>query len=93
MFIKVIKVIERWISGEKGFYLTEISLNSNHITFLTENQQIKQSLKESKMGLSLHPDAEFTDIKLSSGKKITVVGTTSLIESKILKSNKKLLRD
>jgi len=93
MFIKVVKVIERWISGEKGFYLAEISLNPNHITFLTENQHIKQSLKESKIGLSLHPDAEFTDIKLSSGKKITVIGNTSLIESKILKSNRKLLRD
>ena len=93
MFIKVVKVFERWTNGERGFYLTEISLNSDHIAFLIENEQIKQSLKESKLGPSLHPSADFTDIKLSSGKKITVVGSRSLIESKILKSNRKILRD
>jgi len=93
MFIKVIRLIERWNNGDKNYYLNEISLNTDHIAFLTENYEMKSLLREGKFNLNLHPQADFTDIKLSSGKEITVVGNTSTIETKISKSSKKLLRD
>jgi hypothetical protein len=93
MFIKVVRLMERWHNGEKNYYPVEISLNTNHIAFLTENLQMKSLLKEGTINLSLHPQADFTDIKLSTGKQITVVGSTSMIESKIAKTSKKLLRD
>jgi hypothetical protein len=92
-FIKVVRVMERWTDGDKKHYLHEISLNTNHITFLTENHEMKTMLKEGKIDFNLHPQADFTDIKLTSGKKITVIGNSSIIESKIMKTNKKLLRD
>jgi hypothetical protein len=93
MFIKVVRLVERWSNGEKNYYLHEISLNTSHIAFLTENHQMKSLLKEGAINFNLHPQADFTDIKLSSGKEITVIGNTNVIESKILNSNKKLLRD
>tara|TARA_E500000318_G_C3463813_1_gene173742 strand:- start:284 stop:565 length:282 start_codon:yes stop_codon:yes gene_type:complete len=93
MFIKVIRLIERWNNGDKNYYLNEITLNADHIAFLTENYEMKSLLREGKFNLNIHPQADFTDIKLSSGKEITVVGNTSTIETKISKSSKKLLRD
>ena len=93
MFIKVIRLIERLNNGDKNYYLHEISLNTNHIAFLTENYEMKSLLSEGNININLHPQADFTDIKLSSGKKITVVGSASMIEAKIFNSGKKLLRD
>ena len=93
MFIKVVRLIERWTNTEKRFYLHEISLNTSHIAFLTENLEMKSLLKEGAINFDLHPQADFTDIKLTTGKEITVVGSTSMIESKITSSTKKLLRD
>ena len=92
-FIKVIRLVERWTNEERHYFLHEISLNTGHIAFLTENLQMKSLLREGAINFDLHPQADFTDIKLSTGKQITVVGSTSMIESKILKSNKQLLRD
>ena len=93
MFIKVVRLIERWSGGEKNYYPIEISLNTSHITFLTENLQMKSILSEGDIDFNLHPQTTFTDIKLSTGKQITVIGSTSMIESKIANSTKKLLRD
>ena len=93
MFIKVIRLVERWTNNEKRYYLHEISLNTSHIAFLTENTQMKTLLNEGAINFNLHPQADFTDIKLSTGKEITVIGSTSMIESKIASTTKKLLRD
>jgi len=92
MFIKVIRLIERWSNGEKNYYLHEVSLNTNHIAFLSENVEIKSILMEGKLNIDLNKKADFTDIKLSSGKEIIVVGSASVIESKIINSGKKILR-
>jgi len=92
MFIKVVKIQERWLGDEKYHYLIEITLNTNHITFLSENHEMKNKLNEGKINLDLHSATGFTDIKLSNGKSITVVGDTSVVESKISRSTKTILR-
>lgn len=92
MFVKVVKIQERLVGNEKFHYLVEITLNTNHITFLSENYEMKQMLSEGKIDLDLHNATSFTDIKLSTGKNITVVGNTRTIETKISKTTKKILR-
>ena len=92
MFVKLYKVIERWSGTEKNYYLSEISLNTAHISYMTENVELTEILREGKMNLGLNENASFTKIKLTSSKEITVIGTPSLIESKIAKTSKKILR-
>lgn len=92
MFIKVIRLVTRQYNNEKHYYLNEISLNTNHIAFITENSEMKSMLNEGKINLNLNNQAHFTDIKLSSGSVITVIGSASIIETKIAKSSKKILR-
>jgi hypothetical protein len=92
MFIKVQKVSEK-TTGEK--YLTEVRINSKHISFISENRQMSYDLIEGKIFDGMSPMVRFSDISLLSPngiQKITVVGEPDLIESRIYNS-KQLLRD
>ena len=71
MFIKVVKIQERRINDEKFHYLVEITLNTNHITFLSENYEMKKRLSEGKINLGLRNDTGFTTIKLSTASRNT----------------------
>ena len=78
------------------YYLTEIVVNVSHVSYLFENRKYKEALMEGKISIGLDKTAEFTDIVINKngiGETITVVGDISIIESKISKSTKKLLRD
>ena len=91
MFIKVQKV-----SKDKNgvLFLTEIRVNSKHISFISENKQMNYDLIEGKIFDGMNPMVRFSDISLmttSGYDLITVVGEPDIIESRISKS-KQLLR-
>jgi hypothetical protein len=91
-FIKLFKVNKRITNNETQYYLTEISVNASQISFMSENTDLKSLLSEGKLNLNLNKGANFTDLRLHNANEITVIGSPSVIESKILTSNKKLLR-
>ena len=92
MFIKLNKISKH---ADGSFYLSEVRINASHILFISENQEMHNSLREGKIQIGLSSLARFSDISLatSSGKEvITVIGPPDIVESKINTSNKQLLR-
>ena len=92
MFIKVHRIHN---DANSGFYITEVLINVSHITYIRENTNLKTMLKEGRINIGLNPAAEFTDIVLnskSSSDSISVIGSVHLIESKINRSSKTLLK-
>ena len=92
MFVKL-NQINTHIDG--SYYLSEVRLNVSHITYITENHDFKTSLSEGKIDVGLHPSTTFTNITLSNSRgkeSIVVVGGPDLIESKINRPYKQLLR-
>jgi len=87
MFIKLYKVNKR---GEQ-YYLTEVSINVSRISYMAENSNMKSMLQEGKMNLDLNKNADFTDLYLNSKEQITVIGSPSIIESKIIQGSQKTL--
>jgi hypothetical protein len=50
-------------------------------------------LSEGKLNIDLNIGAHFTDLKLNANQVVTVIGTPSMIETKILSNtNKQLLK-
>ena len=92
MFIKLYKVMNRTSPSGEEYYLSEITVNANQISYMAENTELNSLLKEGKINLDLKEGIGFTSIRLTSGNKINVVGNPTFIESKIFTSNKKLLR-
>ncbi len=92
MFIKLHR-----INNHNGkYYLSEIVINVGHVSYLLENREYRTALVEGRMNLELDKSALFTDLiinKNGNRETITVVGDVGLIESKISKSTKILLRD
>ena len=93
MFVKLVKLNERQSNGELTHYLSEVAINVMQITYISENHQYKRMLSEGKLNLDLNMGAHFTDLKLSANQVVTVIGTPSMIEAKILSTtNKQLLK-
>ena len=93
MFVKLYKVNKRQVIEGDQYYLTEVSINVAQISFMSENIQLKAMLNEGKLNLELNKSVDFTDIRLNGREQITVIGSPSIIESKILlNSSKTLLR-
>jgi hypothetical protein len=92
MFIKLFKVNQRQTLEGEQFYLSEVSVNASQISFMTENVSLKSMLNEGKLNLNINKNADFTDLRLHNSNEITVIGSPSMIESKILTSNKTLLK-
>jgi len=92
MFIKLFKVNKRQTLEGIQFYLTEVSINASQISFMTENIDLKKMLNEGRLNLDLNKNADFTDLRLHNSNEITVIGSPSVIESKILINTKTLLR-
>ena len=93
MFVRLVKLNERQSNGELTHYLSEVSINVMQITYISENHQYKRMLSEGKLNLDLNMGAHFTDLKLSANQVVTVIGTPSMIEAKILSTtNKQLLK-
>ena len=92
MFITLFRVNKRGTPNGEELYLTEVSINTEHILFMTQNSMLKEKLMEGKLNLDLEKTVNFTDLKLNNSSTITVIGDFPFIESKISKSKKTLLR-
>lgn len=93
MFVRLIKLNERQSNGELSYYLSEVSINIMQITYISENHRYKRMLSEGKLNLDLNMGVHFTDLKLSANQVLTVIGSPSVIETKILSTtNKQLLK-
>ena len=91
MFIK----LHRIQKTNDRYYLSEIVINTIHISFLSENREYKMALTEGKMDIELSKHADFSDVFINKAGKqevITVIGNIGFVESKINKSRKQLLR-
>ena len=91
MFVKLYKVNKRQTTEGEQYYLTEISLNVTQISFMSENVYLKTMLHEGKLNLELNKGVDFTDLRLNGKEQITVIGSPSIIESKILQNSTKTL--
>ena len=92
MFVKLHKLNTR---QDGTHYLTEVRLNVSHIVYISENTDMQAQLSEGRIGLDLHPNTKFTNISVSgkhNTEKMIVVGDPSIIESKINKPYRQLLR-
>ena len=92
MLVELVQIKES-SSGE--YYLSPIFVNTQQIVYLSENQGMKQKLKEGKLNLGLNQNfTNFTDVRLnhnSYASHITVVGDPGLIELKIFNKRQKQL--
>ena len=91
MFIRLYKVNKRSAPNGDQYYLTEVSINVSKISYMSENSNMKSMLQEGKMNLDLNKNADFTDLYLNTKEQITVIGSPSVIESKILQGSPKTL--
>ena len=76
--------------------MSEIVVNVAHVSYLLENREYHTALVEGRINIGLDKSALFTDIVINKNgntETITVVGDVGVIESKISKSTKMLLRD
>ena len=92
MFVKLHRVNNH---SDGSYYLSVVRLNVSHISYISENIEMKGKLKEGKLNIGLHESTTFTNITVSSSRgseRIVVVGDPDLIESKINKPYRQLLR-
>tara|TARA_R100000152_G_C6692938_1_gene124129 strand:+ start:256 stop:537 length:282 start_codon:yes stop_codon:yes gene_type:complete len=92
MFVKLHRIEQRF---DGSYYLAEVRLNVSHISYISENMEMKAKLQEGKLGIGLHESTTFTNVTVSSNRnteRIVVVGDPELIESRINKPYKQLLR-
>jgi hypothetical protein len=91
-----VKLHEIKKNNDGKYYLVEVHVNVSHIVFISENADMSRDLREGKLNIGLNTSAKFSNLSLYSNnnntRKIVVVGSPDVIESKINKTNKTLLR-
>ena len=86
-FVEIVKDIN-------NFSLREVFINSAHVVSLREDNFMKQHLKEGRLPSDLDLRQDFTKIVLNkgtTGQELVVIGTPSLVESKLKGETKELL--
>lgn len=91
MFVKLYKVNKRSSPRGDQYYLSEVSINITRISYMSENTDMKAMLSEGKINLDLNDNVIFTDLVMTDKQKITVVGSPTIIESKMLQSTTRTL--
>ena len=94
MFVKLHKILK---DIEGGYYLSEVVVNPVHIVYMAEDDNMNRLLKEGVINIGLNDNVSFTRIRMASKKdgiqeEIVVVGTPTSVQTKMLKSNRMLLR-
>ncbi len=92
MFVKLHRVDTH---TDGSYYLSEVRLNTSYISYIVENVEMRNRLKKGLLNIGLHSSTTFTNITVSSNKTtetIIVVGSPDLVESKISKHHRQLLR-
>jgi hypothetical protein len=94
MEIVMVKFVEI-IKDRDSFSLREVFINPSHIVSLREDNFMKRNLEEGKLPADMDLRQDFTKITLNkgtTGQELVVVGTPSLVETKLNGGSKELLR-
>ena len=78
----------------KDYVLKEIYINPKHIVMMRENRGMKSKISKYGISKDLHPEQEFTTLRINSGHSgvdVTVIGSLSSLQEK-LNLNKQLLK-
>ena len=101
MLIKLVEILTKNVhtrineSGSGNEYtLKEIYINPKHVVMMRENREMVKNISEHKLLAGLHPEQEFTTLRINSGYSgmdVTIVGSLSAIQEK-LNLTKQLLK-
>ena len=88
----MVRLVEVFRSSIHGTYtLREVFVNPDQVTMLRENNFMKNLLSEGKLPSEIDGRMEFTSIHLNTGVNLNIIGSPSVVESK-LRNNRQLLR-
>ena len=93
MVTKLVEVVKvgNELRSNSEYTLREIFVNPDQVTMLRENGYMKRALSEGKLKPEgLDDRVSFTDVYLNTGGTIVVVGTPSVVETKL--RSKQLLK-
>ena len=79
------------ITSNRDYSLREVFINPDQVTMLRENNFMKNLLSEGKLPSEIDGRMEFTSVHLNTGVNLNIIGSPSVIESK-LRNNRQLLR-
>ena len=89
-FVEVVKIGSD-LSARSEYTLREVFVNPDQVTMLRENNFMKNLLSEGKLPSEIDGRMEFTSIHLNTGVSLNIIGSPSVVESK-LRNNRQLLR-
>ena len=89
-FVEVVKVGSD-LNARSEYTLREVFVNPDQVTMLRENNFMKNLLSEGKLPSEIDGRMEFTSVHLNTGVNLNIIGSPSVIESK-LRNNRQLLR-
>ena len=89
-FVEVVKVGSD-LNARSEYTLREVFVNPDQVTMLRENNFMKNLLSEGKLPSEIDGRMEFTSIHLNTGVNLNIIGSPSVVESK-LRNNRQLLR-
>lgn len=89
-FVEVVKVGSD-LNARSEYTLREVFINPDQVTMLRENNFMKNLLSEGKLPSEIDGRMEFTSVHLNTGVNLNIIGSPSVIESK-LRNNRQLLR-
>jgi len=92
MVTKLVEVVKTGsdINARSDYTLKEVFVNPDQVTMLRPNIYIKDLISEGKLPSELDERLGFTNIYLNTGALLTVVGSPSVVESKL--RSRKLLK-
>lgn len=93
MLIPLTEVVEN--PSTKTYNLREVYVNPEHVTAVREDWGAKQALTENRMPQGISGDVTFSRLTMSNGQhglNMVVVGNPSIINEKLTKDNRKILK-
>ena len=90
----MIKLVEIVHNHKDQYNMREIFINPVHVVYLREDTSMRSRLDEGKLPESLDARQSFTKIKVhngTTGTEFVVVGTPSMVESKLRGDKKEVL--
>ena len=102
MLIKLVEIqienthtrINEKTNSRNEYVLKEIYVNPEHVVMMRENRDMTKKLVNHSLSRELHPEQEFTSLRINSGHSgvdVTIVGSLSTIQEK-LNLNRQLLK-
>tara|TARA_R100000008_G_C3553607_1_gene151893 strand:- start:221 stop:517 length:297 start_codon:yes stop_codon:yes gene_type:complete len=96
MVVKLVEIYEQHAFGRNSYKLREVFINPDYVVCLRDEPRFQALLEEGRLPEGIDGRQEFTRVQLNrggqSGLDIVVVGNPQLIENKIGRTKKKILK-